>query len=169
MTLPDLLGSAVSSRPVQPALECGGRTYTFTDIDRRSARVAQWLHMRGFRPGDRLAAYLENRVEFIDLFLACAKAGVIFLPINILYRGREVSHIVSDARPKAIVASAPVPEQPSFVDVAEIAAVAEENEAGSTFPRKVLPAFFYFPIFTNTTPWRGTMARSSFVTRPRSF
>lgn len=134
MTVPDLLVAVLAARPGQPALESGGRTYTFTDIDRRSTRVAQWLHLRGFRPGDRLAAYLENRIEFIDLFLACAKAGVIFLPINILYRGREVSHIVSDARPKAIVASAPVPEQPSFVDVAEIAAAAEESEAGSTFP-----------------------------------
>ncbi len=128
MTLPELCASALSSRPGQPALEFGGRTYTFADIDRRSTRVAQWLHTRGFRPGDRLAAYLENRVEFIDLFLACAKAGVIFLPINILYRGREVSHIVADAQPKAIVASAPVPEQPSFVDVAEIAAAAEGGD-----------------------------------------
>jgi malonyl-CoA/methylmalonyl-CoA synthetase len=128
VTLPDLCAPAFSSRADQPALEIGGRTCTFADIDRRSTRVAEWLHLRGFRPGDRLAAYLENRVEFIDLFLACAKTGVIFLPINILYRGREVSHIVADARPKAIVASAPVPEQPSFVDVAEIAAAAEGSD-----------------------------------------
>ena len=120
-----------SSRAHVPALESGGRTHTFADIDRRSTRVAKGLQARGFQPGDRLAVYLENRVEFIDLFLACAKAGIIFLPINILYRGREVSHIVADARPKAIVASAPVPEQPSFLDVAEVAAAAEEGARGS--------------------------------------
>ena len=129
MTLPELCASALSSRPGQPALEFGGRTYTFADIDRRSTLVAQWLQVRGFRPGDRLAAYLENRVEFIDLFLACARTGVIFLPINILYRAREVSHIVADARPKAIIASAPVPEQPTFVDVAEVADAADSGGA----------------------------------------
>ena len=134
MTVPDLLATVLGARADQPALEFGGRIYTFADVDRRSTHVAEWLKLRGFRSGDRLAVYLENRVEFIDLFLACAKTGVIFLPINILYRGREVSHIVADARPKAIVASAPVPEQPSFVDVAEVAAAAavEEGEAGST-------------------------------------
>jgi acyl-CoA synthetase (AMP-forming)/AMP-acid ligase II len=88
VTLPELCASVFSSRAHGPALESGGRTYTFTDIDRRSTRVAGWLQARGFQPGDRLAVYLANRVEFIDLFLACAKTGVIFLPINILYRGR---------------------------------------------------------------------------------
>ena len=143
MTLPELCAPALSSRADQPALEFGGRRYTFADIDRRSTLVAQWLQARGFRPGDRLAAYLENRVEFIDLFLACARTGVVFLPINILYRGREVSHIVADARPKAIVASAPVPEQPSFLDVAEVTDAAE-GQAGNTFSgdpgEKVFPA-----------------------------
>jgi malonyl-CoA/methylmalonyl-CoA synthetase len=39
----------------------------------------------------------------IDLFLACVKTGVIFVPINILYRDREISHIVNDAAPRALV------------------------------------------------------------------
>ena len=37
----------------------------------------------------------------IDLFLACVKTGVIFVPINILYRGREIAHILEDAEPRA--------------------------------------------------------------------
>jgi acyl-CoA synthetase (AMP-forming)/AMP-acid ligase II len=108
VTLPELFAPVFSSRAEVPALEFGGRTYTFADIDRRSRRVAAWLQRRGLRPGDSPGVYLENRVEFIDLFLACARTGVIFLPINILYRGREVSHIVADAQPSAIVASASV-------------------------------------------------------------
>ena len=40
--------------------------------------------------------------EIIDLYLACVKSGVIFVPINILYRDREMSHILCDAeKPKA--------------------------------------------------------------------
>ena len=124
MTLPELFGPVLTARADEPALESGGRTFTFRDIDARSTRVAAWMHSHGFRSGDRLAVYLENRVEFIDLFLACAKTGVIFLPINILYREREVGHIVADAEPRAIVAAGPVPGQSVFVDVAEIAAAA---------------------------------------------
>ena len=46
----------------------------------------------------------------IELFLACVKLGVIYVPVNILYREREVGHIVSDAQPKAIVTAAELPE-----------------------------------------------------------
>jgi malonyl-CoA/methylmalonyl-CoA synthetase len=41
----------------------------------------------------------------IDLYLACVKLGVIFVPINILYKEREIAHIVADAEPKLVVAS----------------------------------------------------------------
>ena len=40
----------------------------------------------GFEAGDRLCVYLANCPDMIDVFLACLKLGVIFVPINILYR-----------------------------------------------------------------------------------
>src|SRR5689334_13756801 len=97
MTLIDLFTRTFQNRAGDVALEFGDRTFTFDELDARANRVAALLESRGFCPGDRLAVYLENRVEFIDLFLACTRRGVIFVPINILYREREVSHIVSDA------------------------------------------------------------------------
>jgi malonyl-CoA/methylmalonyl-CoA synthetase len=45
----------------------------------------------------------------IDLYLACIKLGVIFVPINILYRDREMSHILSDAEPRLLVTGAEIP------------------------------------------------------------
>ena len=42
----------------------------------------------------------------IDLFLACVKLGVIFVPVNILYREREIAHIVGDAEPAAVITAA---------------------------------------------------------------
>jgi acyl-CoA synthetase (AMP-forming)/AMP-acid ligase II len=44
--------------------------------------------------------YLGNCVEMIDVYLACIKSGIIFVPINILYRDREISHILRDAEPR---------------------------------------------------------------------
>ncbi|MGI9078554.1 MAG: AMP-binding protein [Gemmatimonadaceae bacterium] len=60
---------------------------------------------RGLTHGDRLCVHLANRIEFIDLFLACTRLGVIFVPMNVLYRERELRHIVSDSDPKAVVTS----------------------------------------------------------------
>jgi malonyl-CoA/methylmalonyl-CoA synthetase len=76
---------------------------TFDEIDVRASRMAHELTARGLTRGDRLCAHLGNRVEFLDLFLACVRLGVIFVPMNVLYRERELRHIVTDAEPSAIV------------------------------------------------------------------
>ncbi len=81
----------------------GLKSSTFSDIETRTNRLAWSLEGRGLRTGDRLCVYLRNRSEFIDLYLACLKLGVIFVPVNILYRERELSHIISDVEPAAIV------------------------------------------------------------------
>ncbi len=84
-------------------LEWGGEQFTFGEMERRSNRAANALRARGFQRGDRLCVYLANRVELIDIFLACVKLGVIFVPINILYRHREIAHVTNDAEPRAFI------------------------------------------------------------------
>jgi malonyl-CoA/methylmalonyl-CoA synthetase len=78
---------------------------TFGALDERANRLAHVLERRGLATGDRLCLYLANRIEFIDVFLACVKLGAIVVPINILYREREIAHIVGDAEPRAVVAT----------------------------------------------------------------
>ena len=83
---------------------------TFAELEDASNRMAHVLAARGFVRGDRLCVHLPNRVEFIELFLASVKLGVIFVPINILYRDREIEHIVRDAEPKAVIGAGDLPE-----------------------------------------------------------
>jgi malonyl-CoA/methylmalonyl-CoA synthetase len=77
---------------------------------------------------------MTNRVEFIDLFLACAKTGVIVVPVNALYRGREIAHIVADSEPKAVVTTrdlAPVvPSGAPIWDVDELTVAAASLVGG---------------------------------------
>jgi len=108
LTLPDLFDLSLIGRRDAPALEFRGRVYTFGELDGRSNRLAGTLARRGLHTGDRLCVYLANCVEMIDLYLACVKLGVIFVPINILYRGREIAHIVADAEPAAVVSCTPL-------------------------------------------------------------
>jgi malonyl-CoA/methylmalonyl-CoA synthetase len=98
-----LFDLSLVARADAPAVEWAGETFTFADVERRSNRVANALRARGFAKGDRLCVRLANRIELVDLYLACVKLGVIFVPINILYRDREIAHIVDDAEPRAVI------------------------------------------------------------------
>lgn len=103
MTLVDLFDLSLVGRRDVVALEWQGREYTFGDVENRSNRVAQLLLARGFQKGDRVCVQLANCIETIDLFLACVKTGVIFVPVNVLYREREIAHILDDAEPREFV------------------------------------------------------------------
>jgi len=78
---------------------------TFGDIEARANQMAHELAARGVGRGDRICVHLGNRVEFIHLFLACTRLGAIFVPANVLYRERELRHIVGDAEPLAVISS----------------------------------------------------------------
>jgi malonyl-CoA/methylmalonyl-CoA synthetase len=82
------------------------RTLTFGEVDTRANRMARALAARGVSRGDRLCVHLANRIAFLDLFLACVRMGVIMVPVNALYREREVAHIVADAAPRLSITSA---------------------------------------------------------------
>ncbi len=110
MNLRDLFNLSFVNRAQEAALEWQGSTYTFGDLDARSNRMAHALRARGLSQGDRLCVYLANRLEFLDLYLAAVKTGIIFVPINILYREREMSHILSDAAPKLFLTEKELPE-----------------------------------------------------------
>jgi malonyl-CoA/methylmalonyl-CoA synthetase len=108
MNLTTLFDLSLIGRANRPALEYTGRdgqlvTLTFGDVETRANRMANELAARGLVAGDRLCVHLPNRIEFIDLFLACARLGVIVVPMNVLYRERELRHILGDAEPRAVV------------------------------------------------------------------
>jgi malonyl-CoA/methylmalonyl-CoA synthetase len=127
MNLTDLFDLSFFDRRDTVVLEFEGRTFTFGEIDERSNRVAHLLTTRGLATGDRLCCYLANCVEMIDLYLACVKLGIIFVPINILYKEREIAHILGDAEPKAVVASGDFPGRVTVWQRAEISTAAESQ------------------------------------------
>ena len=120
MNLLQLFAHSLEAKKNTIGLEFGTSLYTFGELDARSNQTARLLTSRGFKEGDRLCVYLENCIEYIDLFLACAKLGIIFVPINILYREKEVSHIYKDADPKDLVAAEEVPGSFPFLSLKEI-------------------------------------------------
>ncbi|HTE47254.1 MAG TPA: AMP-binding protein [Gemmatimonadaceae bacterium] len=138
MHLTELFDLSFRGRAERPGLEyfdsAGAlRTLTFGEVDARASRMANELLARDIKAGDRLCVHLANRIEFIDLFLACVRLGVIFVPMNVLYRERELRHIVSDAEPVAIVVArdsdAVYPADTPRWDVEELSASALSRAA----------------------------------------
>ncbi len=138
MQLMDIFNLSLVGRAAAEALEydCADGSVaplTFGEIDARSNAMARVLAAGGLARGERLGFYLPNCVEFIDLFLACVKLGVIVVPINVLYREREISHIVSDAEPNAVVTTKDlaqfIPAGATVWKVAELAAAAQTQDA----------------------------------------
>jgi malonyl-CoA/methylmalonyl-CoA synthetase len=163
----DLFAPALVGRAHEPALDVGPAggevlSLTFGEIGERSSRMAGTLHRRGLRPGDRLAVQLENGLPFLDFFLACLKLGAILVPVNVLYREREVAHVVSDAEPRAVVTTREraelVPsgtpawdvEELEEIAVAPLGEAAGAGEAGD--PRDDTPAAI---VYTSGTTGRA--------------
>lgn len=137
MSLQALLDLSLAGRAGAPALEDACTTpaspakLTFGDVDARANAMARLLEARGFVAGDRLAFFLPNRIEILDLYLACVRLGVIAVPMNALYKEREVTHLVADSAPKVVVTSADragyLPTGTAWWDVATLAAQAREH------------------------------------------
>lgn len=84
-----------------------GRTYTYAELNERAARVAaaateHW----GLVSGDRLAYLGESRAEVFALLFACAKAGLVLVPLNWRLTVPELAVLLADCTPKALVFSA---------------------------------------------------------------
>jgi malonyl-CoA/methylmalonyl-CoA synthetase len=128
MTLSALFDLSLVGRREETALEWGSERWTFGEIDARSNRLANTLLCRGVGPGDRVCVYLANSPALIDIYLACVKTGIIFVPVNILYREREIAHIVEDADPALIVTSAG--QEEVFEGMGRVVATPEVLAAG---------------------------------------
>jgi malonyl-CoA/methylmalonyl-CoA synthetase len=80
-----------------------GRGMTYGEADGRSAQVAGALRRTGARPGDRVAVQVEKSPLSILLYLACVRAGFVFVPVNPGYTEPEVDYLFGDVEPSVVV------------------------------------------------------------------
>jgi malonyl-CoA/methylmalonyl-CoA synthetase len=69
----------------------------------RSAHLAHALAARGVKPGDRVAVQVEKCPGALMLYLACVRAGAVFLPLNVAYTLVELDYFFADAEPRLVV------------------------------------------------------------------
>jgi malonyl-CoA/methylmalonyl-CoA synthetase len=80
-----------------------GTCVSYGEIDARSGRLAGLLENLGVVPGDRVLVQVGKSPEAVVLYLACLRAGAIFLPLNTAYTAREVDYFLGDAEPRLVV------------------------------------------------------------------
>jgi len=81
----------------------GGPVIHYDDLDATSARIANALSAAGCRPGDRVAVQTEKCWQSLALYLACLRAGLVYLPLNTGYQKSELEYFFADAEPTVIV------------------------------------------------------------------
>jgi fatty-acyl-CoA synthase len=79
-----------------------GRAVTYAQLDQRTDRLANALLGLGLVAGDRVGAWLGDCVEYVELYLAAAKAGLIMVPVNARVRTAEASHPLVDAQVRVL-------------------------------------------------------------------
>jgi long-chain acyl-CoA synthetase len=118
-----LLDALRELRRDAPAVVDARGVTSWVELDDHVARLVHALRDRGLEPGDCVVAMLGNQVELVELSLACATGGWVLVPLNWHWVPREVSYVLGDAEPSAVV----VDER--YAEVVT-AALAEAPDAG---------------------------------------
>jgi malonyl-CoA/methylmalonyl-CoA synthetase len=100
----ELISAAMPADRETPLLVMpDGKGYTYGDVDRLSARLAHRLRGQGVGKGDPVAVQVEKSPEAVCLYLACLRAGAVYLPLNTGYTKAELDYFFGDAKPRVIV------------------------------------------------------------------
>ena len=102
LAFPDTLESSLDAVAIQTE---DGLNYSWRDLDRASAMMANLLDSLGLQRGDRVAVQVEKSVEAVILYLATLRAGYVFLPLNTAYQSAEIEYFIGNAVPAVVVCS----------------------------------------------------------------
>src|SRR5665647_2839168 len=80
-----------------------GLFYSWRDLDRASAMLANLLASLDLPEGARIAVQVEKSVEAMLLYLATLRAGCVFLPLNTAYQSAEIEYFIGNAEPAVVV------------------------------------------------------------------
>jgi malonyl-CoA/methylmalonyl-CoA synthetase len=77
--------------------------YTWRDLDRGSAMIANLLASLELPAGSRVAVQVDKSVEALMLYLGVLRAGFVYLPLNTAYQASEIAYFIGDAEPAVVV------------------------------------------------------------------
>lgn len=118
--------SHLERSPDQTILIEHDRSVSYRQFDQQVKACASWLSKQGVQPGDRVAVWLVNRVEWLVLLFALARLGATLVAVNTKYRSHEVHYILSNSQASILIL------QLHFLKI-DFASIVQEVDA-STLP-----------------------------------
>ena len=106
----DSLTRTASRRPGRCALVDGDRRWTYRELNAWVNRLAHGLLDRGYARGHALALASGNSAEFLAVYYACAKTGVVCVPVNLAWRADEVAYVLRHSGARGVVVEAQLVE-----------------------------------------------------------
>ena len=100
----DSLTRSAAARPARLAVADGPRRWTYAEFNQWVNQLAHGLAARGYRRGDALAVASANSAEFLAVYYACAKLGLVCVPVNLGWRPDEVAYVLDHSGARGLVA-----------------------------------------------------------------
>ncbi|MGW0770565.1 acyl-CoA synthetase [Streptomyces sp. NPDC002676] len=110
-TVDGVLRRSARRTPARIALEYGERTWTYEELDGAVSRAAALLLAQGLAPGDRVGAYGHNCDAYLIGFLACARAGLVHVPVNQNLTGDDLAYLVRQSGSTLVLADPDLAER----------------------------------------------------------
>jgi len=96
------LAATTHAQPDSVFLRCGATSMTYAELDDASARIASRLLNMGLRPGDRIAIAALNQPEWLAVFFAATRIGVVVVMLNARYREAELDYMLNHSGARGV-------------------------------------------------------------------
>ncbi len=111
LTIGRWIADRAALTPARVAIEFQGAPVSYAEVAERSDALAAEFVAGGMVRGDRVAVLAENRPEYVDVLFACAKAGLIMVPLNWRLTAPELAHQIDDAEVGLLIVDDPRRDQ----------------------------------------------------------
>ncbi len=137
VSIPALFAEQVAHTPEALALTCGGRSWTYCELDRAANRLAHLLAEQGAGPGECVALLFSRSAEAIVAILAVLKTGAAYVPIDPAHPAARIGFMLADAAPIAAITTAGLADR---LDGHDLLVFDVEDPRIETYPDTGLPA-----------------------------
>ncbi|MEZ5427323.1 MAG: long-chain fatty acid--CoA ligase [Pyrinomonadaceae bacterium] len=101
LNLASLLEDTAFNSPERTAVICGDASLTYAEVNAKANRVANSLRDMGIGKNDKVALSCPNLPQFPIVYYGILKTGAVVVPLNILFKGREIAYHLADSDAKA--------------------------------------------------------------------
>ncbi len=105
-TLDAILSEVAARHPDRPMVLTDDATLTYRDVAARADVLARGLRGEGVRAGDRVALVMANHADFVPLVFAIWRLGAAAIPVNFLFKARELAYVVGQSECRVVITMA---------------------------------------------------------------